>query len=97
MFTRSLYQFKSPKKNGSAVVKFMREGNLNRWTVLTKTLMRISPKVPVPGRDSITYSTKTVQVFHSEPAALAEYNRQQSRLEYGGWTRKVPERMKANV
>lgn len=97
MFTRSIYQFDSAHKQGNGVVKFMREGNTNRWTVITKTIMRIVPKVKVPGRDSITYSTKTVQVFHTEIAALSEYNRQRSRLEYGGWERKIPVKGKVNV
>lgn len=90
MFTRSVYRFKSERKDGQGVVKFLKEPNSERYTVITQTKMKIAPSVPIPGRESVMYSTRTLQTFHSKEAGLAEYNRQQARLQYHGWERKVP-------
>lgn len=90
MFTRSIYKFESPKKDGKGVIKFIKDPNVESYTVVTQTQMRIRPNVPVPGRETVLYSTRTVQRFHNKDAGLTEYNRQQARLEYHGWERKVP-------
>lgn len=90
MFTRSNYKLNTARKDGQGVIKFLKEPNVERYTVITQTKVRISPSVPIPGRDSVLYSTRTVQTFSSKDAGLAEYNRQQARLQYHGWERKIP-------
>lgn len=90
MFTRSIYKFDSQAKEGKGVIKFIKDENVESYTVITQTQMRINPKVPVPGRETVLYSTRTVQRFHSKEAGLNEYTRQQARLEHHGWERKIP-------
>lgn len=85
MFTRTVYKMDVPTKTGWGVVKLI--GEDRSWTVVTKTIVNRFPKVPIPGRDSITHTTKLVQSFHNETAALAEYNRQRASLEHHSWER----------
>lgn len=90
MFTRSVYKLTHSRKNGQGIIKFMKEPDVERYTVITSTKVKIKPQVPVPGRESVLYSTKTVQIFHTKEAGLTEYNRQQARLEFHGWERRIP-------
>lgn len=85
MFTRMNYKLDTPTKNGYAVVKLM--GSDRAFTLITKTVVHRFPKVPIPGRDSITYTTKLVQTFHNELSAVTEYNRQKAHLEHASWER----------
>ena len=86
-FTKSLYKLESPQKDGKGNIKFIKDQGRERYTVVTQTAVTITRQVRVPDREAVLYSTKTVQIFHSKASALAEYNRQQARLEHHGWER----------
>lgn len=85
MFTRMSYKLDTPTKTGFGVVKMV--GEDNSFTIVTKTVVNRYPKVPIPGRGPIVHSTRLVQSFHNETAALSEYNRQKASLEHAQWKR----------
>lgn len=88
LFTKTRYYMALPNKKGEAVVKLIKEPNVPTFTVIMQTKVRIFPKVPIPGRESILYTTRMIQQFHNKEAALAEYNREQARLQHSGWVKK---------
>jgi hypothetical protein len=85
MFTYSTYRIVTATKKGKATVKLI--GEDYKWMVVTSTKVERFPKVAIPGRDSVHHTTNLVQRFHSEHAALAEYNRQRVSLEHHSWER----------